>query len=289
MAFDLDSLSRSFASRSLNRRSAIVAGASAVVAGSVARAAAQDATPEAGTAQEVATDEPEYLFVQLAERGTWMPKAGRPGVYELTLTNAGTQSLYFSDRPSRIVGTLPTADFLDGLGFTPELPPNAAAVVRTPEGERDVLVIELFDPVYTQEFDADGGATLRYDARVLDVYVGEGLAEWKAEQADDALPSEFTDVSLFIDGCPDANWDCYGPMPDGLYARLGPLPGGPYRQCSRSLSGFSFCGMCMADEHGFVQLCNATYPKWCQGRCQFGCNIICSPYYPGQPGVEVPS
>ncbi len=177
MAFDLDSISRSLASRSLNRRSAIVAGVSAVVAGTTARAVAQDATPEASAPFEPSTDEPEYLFVQLAERGTWTPKANQPGVYELNLTNVGTQALYFSDRPARIVGTMPTTDFLKGLGFTPDFPPNAAAVVRTPEGERDVLVVELFNPVYTQEFDADGGASLRYDARVLEAYEGEGLAE----------------------------------------------------------------------------------------------------------------
>ncbi|MEZ4507826.1 MAG: hypothetical protein R2848_18695 [Thermomicrobiales bacterium] len=52
---------------------------------------------------------------------------------------------------------MPTDRFLEGLGFTPVNPPNAAAVVRTPEGERDVLVVELFNPVYTREYDADGG------------------------------------------------------------------------------------------------------------------------------------
>lgn len=289
MAFDLDSISRSLATPSLNRRSAIVAGVSAVVAGTTARAVAQDATPEAGTTPDPSAEQPEFLFVQLAERGTWTPKADQSGVYELTLTNVGTQSLYFSDRPARIVGTVPTADFLEGLGFTPEFPPNAAAVVRTPEGERDVLVIELFNPVYTQEFDADGGASLRYDARVLEAYTGDGLAEWKAEQDDYALPSSFSDVSIFIDGCPDANFDCYGPMPDGLYARLGPLPGGPYRQCTRTLSGYSYCAMCFADEGALAQTCNNTYPQWCQGRCQFGCGFTCSRYYPGQPGFEVPS
>lgn len=35
---------------------------------------------------------------------------------------------------------------------------------------RTALVVQRFDPVYTQEFDADGGVTVRYSARVLDAY-----------------------------------------------------------------------------------------------------------------------
>jgi hypothetical protein len=45
---------------------------------------------------------------------------------------------------------------MEGLGFTLESPPNAALVARTPEDERDVLVLELFNPVYTQAYGTDG-------------------------------------------------------------------------------------------------------------------------------------
>src|SRR5262245_1489539 len=86
-----------------------------------------------------------------------------------------------SDRPDRIVGTVETARFLEALGFTPANPPNAALVVRTPAGERDVLVVELFNPVYTEDFSADGGVSVMYEARVLDAYQGEELDQWAAE------------------------------------------------------------------------------------------------------------
>ena len=112
--------------------------------------AAQDATPLASP--EAASEHPALLFVQLANAGSWAPKPEDDGVYLLTLTGVGSQTLYFCDRADRIVGTVPTDQFLDSLGFTPANPPNATIVVTTPAGERDVLAAELFDPVYIRTF-----------------------------------------------------------------------------------------------------------------------------------------
>lgn len=134
------------------------------------------------------------MFIQTAKSGTWAPKAGQAGVYTLTLTGAPAQTINFSDRPQRIVGVQSTADFLDVLGFSPKNPPNAALVAQTSIGE-DVLVIELFNPVYTN--DAEG--TLTYDARVLENYAGTGLAFLAQQQNDDKMEATFTDASLFID------------------------------------------------------------------------------------------
>ena len=39
-------------------------------------------------------------------------------------------TIYFSDRPERIFGDLPTQEFLDTLGFTPDFPPNAALITQ---------------------------------------------------------------------------------------------------------------------------------------------------------------
>ena len=166
-------LSMSFESlsgRRATRRGALAASvAGALGLAGVTSASAQDATPETSAD----APHPMFLFVQLAEAGTWVPSAEDPEIYLLTLAGVGTQTAFFSDRPERIVGTVDTDRFLESLGFTPANPPNAAAVVRTPDGERDVLVIELFDPVYTRQFDADGGASLTYKARVLDAYQGD--------------------------------------------------------------------------------------------------------------------
>ena len=84
------------------------------------------------------------------------------------------------------MGTVPTDRFLDALGFTPISPPNAAVVVTTPEGERDVLVVELVNPVYSRSYGENGEDVLTYEATVLSGYQGTGLAEWTPQVDDGA-------------------------------------------------------------------------------------------------------
>jgi hypothetical protein len=159
-----------------------------------------DPHPSADSARTL----PEYLFVQPFEGGTWTPKAGADGAFTLTLTGAAEQTTYFSDRPERDVGLAPTQAFLDGLGFSPDNPPNAAIVAQTEGGEQDVLVVELLAPVY----DTDGG-TLTYEAKVLADYGGRGLAGLARQQTDYELPESFGAGSLFIDDCPDIIESCF--------------------------------------------------------------------------------
>jgi hypothetical protein len=71
---------------------------------------AQDAAPEVGSGGD--GSHPMFLFVQLAEAGTWLPSADDPEVYELTLMGIGSHTAFFSDRPERIVGTMETDRFL---------------------------------------------------------------------------------------------------------------------------------------------------------------------------------
>ena len=96
----------------------------------LAPAAAQEATLAAEKGEE---HHPVFLFVQLAEQGTWGPSEESPDVFLLTLARVSSQTVYFTDRPDRIVGAMETSGFLESLGFTPFNPPNAAAVVRTPK------------------------------------------------------------------------------------------------------------------------------------------------------------
>src|SRR5262245_37648687 len=121
----------SLLAKRLNRREALAAGAASIAAAGIASAevAAQDATPVDPLAQD--SSKPAFLFVQLADAGTWIPKPDEEGVYLLTLAGVGEQTLFFTDRPDRIVGTISTDQFLDALGFTPLNPPNAAVVVQT--------------------------------------------------------------------------------------------------------------------------------------------------------------
>ena len=188
-----DALARMLAAR-LPRRVALRRGAAALVAGAgvttAERGVNAQATPTAG--EEMAGSD---LFVQTFRSGTLVPSPAEAGVYTLTLEGSVGHTVYFSDRPARRVGLIPTAVLLEQLGFTPADPPNAALVTQTPAGE-DILVVELLNPRY------DGAAgTLVYDVRLLADYAGVGLADLVARQADDQFAASFTTAHLFIDGC----------------------------------------------------------------------------------------
>jgi hypothetical protein len=164
-------------------------------------AIAQDASPATSPA---AGGSAALLFVQTFAAGTWAPKAGEADVFELTLTGHAAQTVWFSDRPERLVGALPTAELLAGPLLDPADPPNAALVVQTAEGEEDVLVVELANPRY----DADAG-TLSYDTALLAGNPGGELAELAGRQLDAELPTSFGPGALFIDSI----WCILDPRP----------------------------------------------------------------------------
>ena len=74
------------------------------------------------------------------------PKEGEDGTYTVTLEHGLGQTLYFADRPSRDVGAVPTEQFLRGLGFPDDNPPNAALVVDDGAGGTEIAVVELRNP-----------------------------------------------------------------------------------------------------------------------------------------------
>lgn len=157
-------------------------------------AAAQEATPEASPEADSAA----FLFVQTFTSGTWVP-AGEDE-FTLTLNGVATTTIYFSERPDRVVGLMPTIDLLDSLGFTEDDPPNAALVLQLAEGDQEVLIIELIDP----DYDATAGV-LTYQAKVLASYDEEALASLAERQTDTEIPAAFDEGSLFIDHhrCPE--------------------------------------------------------------------------------------
>jgi hypothetical protein len=215
-------------------------------------ARAQDPTPTTSPATAGGGDTTEFLFVQTFASGIWAPKAGEDGVFLLTLTGASAQTVYFSDRPERIVGTVPTPRFLDGLGFTPTNPPNAALVVQVDEGE-DVVVIELRDPVYTEDFGPEEATTLTYEAKVLAEYTEAGLAHLAARQTDATIPATFGPASLFIDDCPDAKFYC--------------IANGPKQELGvRGLCWNWDDWLCEPCSDHRIE-CNDTFPDYCGGRC----------------------
>ena len=263
-----DAVARALAAR--RSRRGVVGGAAAGLAGlALGLAAAQDAPPTSPAAG--GGEDPTFLFVQTFAGGAFAqnPGAGTPvaggaptlgggASYLLTLDGHHGGTVYFSDRPARIFGEAPTQAFLDGLGFSPANPPNAALVAQTETGD-EIVVLELVEPAY----DA-GAGTLTYGAEVLAEYAGEGLAHVAAQQADQELPELFGRASLFIDECQAIEWCALCTEPYRCF-RIGPIPGGPYGKCW-DWSALS-CKPCR-DYGDLAALCNATYPAFCDVRCR---------------------
>jgi hypothetical protein len=251
-AHRFDTIARLFGERRSRRQTLAQAGAG-LAAGALAAAglragAAQEATPPAVAAGEQTT----FLFLQSFRSGSVAAKEDAVGRYTLTLEQGLGQTVYFSDRPERIVGASPTPEFLAGLGFSPGDPPNAALVVETEGGETEVAVVELFAPSYDE-----ATRTATYEVAVL--------AEWERELGVDfhqaptdlaGFGERFGAAHLFIDSCPPIIVDC---LRDGVL--VGSLNGGALvYQCAHG--GGLLCDPCP----DWPQQCNQQYPD-CQGQC----------------------
>lgn len=156
-----DRITKLFTERRLSRRAALAVGGAGLVSTVNGRATAQEATPITEDVRGVP-----FMFVQTFGAGELAPKAGEEGMLTLTADHLAGQTVFFSDRPERIVGMVSTERFLGaaaadipanaatpegGIGFTPADPPNAALVFASTEGvdePSDVLIVELIDPTY---------------------------------------------------------------------------------------------------------------------------------------------
>ncbi len=274
MSERFDGLARA-ATRRLTRRTALKASGVGLAGGlamhSAVSAAAQDAaTPT--TVDGVTLTDGAFLFVQSATSGTLetnpgagtpsatgTPVAGGGGDYLLTLRGHTGNTIYFSDRPERIFGEGSTDRFIAGLGFSPTNPPNAALVTNDADGNEDILVVELLDPVY----DA-GAGSVTYGVNILGDYEG-GLDFVAGRQQDEDLAPTFGAASLFIDDCPDLT-ECvyYGTRP-GEVVDIGGLPGGSVGQCWHWSK--LECIPCNGNDTSYYDnICNENY-SGCQNRC----------------------
>jgi hypothetical protein len=256
-----DSMTRLLARHS-SRRTAIAAAAAAATTPLLV--AAQDGTPVAEVATPAATpgadltaDFPVFLFVQTFTQGSWEP-GEEGGLYTLTLSGVGSGTIAFSDRPERIVTLVPMQQFLDGLGFTPNNPPNAALVaMRAGDdmSDQEVLVVELFSPAY----DAASGI-LTYKARVLEDYGAIGLAGLAPNQTDSELPESFAGGTLLIDDCSDGDAVCYQEL-NGEKVIVGNI--GDVGCCYDW--GAGNCEPCNRDTSSeyYGQLCAENFPDHC--------------------------
>lgn len=263
-AHSFDRITRRFAERRLSRRQALAQAGAGLVAGSLAtswtRTAAQDATP-AGEA--AAGEQTMYLFVQSFEGGNIVPTEGQDDRYTVTLDHGLGQTVYFGDRPSRDVGAVPTPQFLDGLGFPEDNPPNAALVVETAPGETDIAVVELFNPSYDST-----GTGVTYDVAVLENWQSDLELGFREEPADLAtLAPEFRSAHLFIDDCSDRAIDCCTNVLCGETGCVCPdIVGtiGPVGFCWHF--GDFCCTPCDGSQAAFTGQCNATFAA-CNGQC----------------------
>jgi hypothetical protein len=119
------------------------------------------------------------------------------GSWLLTLQGAPALTAWFTERPTRRVGTIPTALLLETLGFDSGDPPNAALVVPVTADETAIIVLELAQALY----DA-GAASLTYTATVLEG-IGQlpsaGVGFEDAPLTANTMPTEFGPCTLFID------------------------------------------------------------------------------------------
>lgn len=262
-----DRVTRLFADRRLSRRQALAQGGAGLAAGALAttglRAAAQDATPAPADGTPAATTDGQripYLFVQSFQGGTIAPVEDQDARYTVTLEHGLGQTIYFSDRPARDVGTVSTSEFLDGLGFPDDNPPNAALLVDSGDGAANIAVVELFNPVY----DA-AEATVTYELEVLaDWEASEGLGEPGSDLS--TLAADFGAAHLFIDDCPDFTAICQHFAPGGGYQRSGNDPRlGNRGQCWNLFH----CAPC-EEENFYQRECAAQFPSYCNAQTPCG-------------------
>ena len=199
------------------------------------------------TQQEEAEEKPiRYMFVQSAHSGSFVPAEGEMN-YTLALEGVSAQTIAFSDRPERAVDQVPMQKFLDGLGFSPENPPNAAIEILVGNESEDVIVMELFEHVY----DA-ANHTLQYNVSIMEE-PNHSYAIFN-ERHDKSLPEHFGPAALFIDDCPDGNWRC----------------------CT---SGNAFCGTIRVGQcYHFpsCRFCRSHYYEQCTEKCGEECKYGCS-------------
>lgn len=195
-----------WAARPSTRRTALGSAGAGLAALAVGRVtvAAQDATPAVVAASPVASPTPSadvsLLFVQTGGATTLTP--GADDIHTLTMTGVTAQTLYFSDRPNRVTGAMPTGTLVEAWAdaFAGD-PPNATLIGHSEIGgdTEEAVVIELLEPAY----DA-ASATLTYQVRLLGA---EAIADRTFEQEPLTVldgPRQYAEAHLFIDdfdGC----------------------------------------------------------------------------------------
>ena len=194
-----DALTR-WTSRRFTRRTAITQAGTGLAAAfglsslGTRPVAAQVATPEP-EASPVPVAPVSLLYVQYAGVTTLTPGTG--DVHILTMTHVRPQTIYFSDRPNRIVGAEPTASFVDGFADAfADSAPNATLIghLENDAHDEEAVVLTLLSATYDE-----AAATLTYEVTLL---AAELITDMSFEQEPLSVldtAREYAEVSLFID------------------------------------------------------------------------------------------
>lgn len=161
--------------------------------------------PSTGAAEEKPAGEQVSLLYSLTgDAGSMRLLPGSGNRYAFTLSGADERIVWFSNRPARHSGTLPTAGFVEqwtGLGFA-EDPPNVAITVHEPDGATDTIVAVMRKPSINKS------GTLRATMEVLSTERARALTGNLARHGDShdaTIPRRLGSVSVFIDDV-DGTW-----------------------------------------------------------------------------------
>lgn len=257
-----DQFTKIFASRRLSRRKALGA---ATATGLLSVAGMRSASAQDAEATPVPEEEgelyPEILFVQGFQSGSFEQIGDSEDQFSLTLAEGIGRTVFFTNRPERDYGAMPTGPFLEGYDFSEENPPNAALVAENADGSDDIIVLELTNPGYDEETN-----TATYDTRILGDFkeVDGELQEEPAASAAD-VPQDFTSAHLFIDDCPDGAISCCDIAVEQGIAYCETLHGriSPVGQCFDV--GSFFCKPCDSQQR-LDERCHETFEA-CGSKC----------------------
>ena len=137
----------------------------------------------------------DLLFTLTSGSGTFEKSKDAPkGTFQLTLRNVDAATVFFTDRPQRDSGSIPTPRFFrqwERLGFIAD-PPNAVVSLVGGADRADTVALELRRPKLSKS-----GARLQLTVKLLKE-TSPGLSHL-ADDLDGRLQRRFEDATLFID------------------------------------------------------------------------------------------
>jgi len=147
------------------------------------------------------------LYALSAAGGSLKEIPGTKDTFVMSLRRPSSQVTWFTDRPVRDSGFIPTVEFTRKWKSTTFVtdPPNVALVMRNPSGRTDTLVAVLSQPAVS------ASGTFTAQLRLLsaeEVQALTGSLARHAARSITTVPARFTAAALFID-------DMKGQMGDG--------------------------------------------------------------------------